>query len=403
MTKFYYKILTKDSRIEEGHVFALIKKLAEIKLKKNSSSIILLQRENLNFWQNNIYLPFLGFSVSERINFFRNLAAMNSAGVSIVKSLEVLSEQVRSKKLKEAILDISNEAKNGQQLSKSMAKYPRYFSEFLIETVNMGEVSGRLTETLDSIAEDLEKDDELKKKIKGALAYPIVVVTLMLVIAVALMVFLLPSIENLFVEMGAPIPLPTRILLFTGNFISNNPFIVLAIVLIVILIFFIANKNKKSRYYIHKAILRIPVFGPLIKDYNLVLFFRSLESLIKSGISIVYAVDIAKKTVSNDVYKRAIEKAQPILFHGVPLTDVLKSYPDLFPPQTQKIIEVGESVGQMEETLKRTTHYFERAVDYKTKMIIVLIEPILMVVLGIIVAGLALSVFMPLYQLASII
>ena len=402
MAKFYYKVLNKDSKIEEGTISALFKGFAEKQLKKQGSTPIIIIPEKITFFGKGVSF-FSGFTPSEKINFFRNLAAMNSAGVSIVESLEILSEQVKSKKLKKTILEISQSIKNGQKISKAMAEHPGYFSDFFIETVNMGEVSGRLTETFDRIADDLEKDDELRKKVKGALAYPIVVISLMIVIAIALMIFLLPNIEQLFLEIGAPIPFLTKVLIDTGHFIKEKPWLVLAVLIGLIALIFLTIRNKKGRYFFHSLALKIPVFGGLIKDYNLVLFFRSLESLVKSGVSIVYAVDIAKKTMTNDVYKKAIETAQPALLHGVPFTDALRAYPQLFPLQTQKIIEVGEKVGQMEETLKRTTRFYEREVDHKTKMIIVLVEPVLMVALGIIVGLLALSVFMPLYQLADVI
>ena len=154
---------------------------------------------------------------------------------------------------------------------------------------------------------------------------------------------------------------------------------------------------------IHYLILRIPLFGPLIKEYNLILFFRSLELLFSSGISFVYAVEIAKKTTTNDVYKKTLESIRPLLLHGVPLTAAIAPFTFLFSKQTQKIIWIGEKTGKLEESLNRLTGYYERSVDYKTRMLTILIEPILMIIIGIVVGGLALSIFMPIYGLIKVI
>ncbi len=402
MAKFYYKLLNKDSRIEEGTVSALTKGGSKKKLAKEGSTLIFIIPEKLSLLKKNISLPIFGFKPAEKINFFRNLAAMNSAGVSMTEALEILSEQVKSKKLSRAILDIAENVRNGQRLSKAMAEYPRYFSDFMVETVNMGDLSGRLTDTLERISIDLEKDDELKKKVKGALAYPSVIVVLMLIIAIGLIIFVLPDIEKLFLEMEVPLPLVTKAFLSLGRFITMNP-IVLSLALIGLIIFFIfLYRSKKGHYFFNSLSLKVPIMGPLIRDYNLVLFFRSMESLIKSGISIVHAAEVAGKTVTNDVYKKAVQSIHPILLYGVPFTDTLKPFPHLFPVQTQKIIKVGEKAGQMEKTLRKTTEYYEKLVDYKTRMMTVLIEPILMVILGLVVAALALSIFLPIYQLASV-
>jgi type IV pilus assembly protein PilC len=161
-------------------------------------------------------------------------------------------------------------------------------------------------------------------------------------------------------------------------------------------------RYKKSRYVLHYLILKVPVFGELALEFNLARFFRALETLFCSGVSLVKSVDIAKKTLKNDVYQRALDEAHPMLLHGSPLTEVLKTHPNLFPLQTQRIVEVGERTGKLEEIFKRITGYYERALRHKTQMLASLIEPILILLIGIIVGGIAISVFLPIYQLSSI-
>ena len=386
MPKFFHKSANKKEKAKDKP-----KKISVSPKKPN------FLREILSF------SIFGGFSQTERINFFRNLSAMLSSGISVVDSLEILIDQVKNKKVKRAIQAMADDTKNGQKLANAMAKFPKYFAEPLVETVNMGDIAGKLTETLDQIANDLEKDEELKKKVQGALAYPIIITCVMIIVAAAFGFFILPTIGEMFGEINAPLPLPTRIILATSLFLKTYPFILLGTMIGIIIFFFLMFRIKKGRYIMHYLMLRIPIFGDLIKQYNLILFFRSLESLFSSGVSLVYAVDVAKKTVTNDVYKKVLESIYPVLLHGTPFTTAIEPFTFFFSRQTQKIIWVGEKTGKVEEALNRITAYYERSVDYKTRMLTVLIEPILMIIIGIVVGGLALSIFMPLYGLVRVI
>lgn len=348
-----------------------------------------------------VKLPFSGFPRNEQINFYRNFSTMGSAGLSIVENLEILSEQVKSKRARKAILAMAQETKNGQRLSESMAKFPQYFPFYIVETINMGDVSGKLNETIDRIATDLEKDDELAKKVKSALAYPFVVVLVMLVVVFGLMFYILPGIEDLYKSFEITVPQPTRSLLATSAFIAGNKILVTTIGIIIIILLLALPRIKKCRYFIHSLILRVPIFGPLIREYNLILFFRSLESLFSSGVSIIQAIEISKKTTRNDVYRKALDDIGPSVTRGIPLSQALASFPRLFPVQIQKIIRVGEITGKLTKTIERITKYFERSIDYKTRTMASLIEPILMIVLAVLVGTIAVSIFLPLYGLIN--
>lgn len=399
MLKFSYKIVNKKNKIEEGDVFSFSKKGAKKKLSRAGTTVIsVVPKKSLG----NISFSISAFPRNERINFYRNFSTMGAAGLSIVENLQTLSEQVKSKRARKTILRIAQDTKNGQRLSESMAKSPKYFPPHIVETINMGDVSGNLNETIDRIAIDLEKDDELAKKVKSALAYPSVVVLVMLIVVFGLIFYILPGIEVLYQSFEVDVPQPTKGLLTAGAFMTFNKLPILIVVSIALILFLVLLKFKKFRYLIHFLILKIPVFGPLIKEYNLILFFRSLESLFSSGISLIQGVEIAKKTTKNDVYKKALDSIDPILLRGVPLSETLASFPNLFPSQTQKILKVGEQTGKVTETIKRVTRYFERSVDYKTRTMASLIEPVLMIILAILVGTIAVSVFLPLYRLVNL-
>ena len=398
MPNFHYKIVTKDNQVKDGFVSSVSGLKAKRDLTRDGSSLLLFSKEKSSDLQ--IDLPFFsGFSLGEKIYFFRNLATMIDSGISIIESLEIISEQVKSKSVKKAILKMAEDVRNGRKLSDAMKKFPKYFPLYIIENVNMGIVAGRLNETLDRISNDLEKDDELRKKVMGALAYPMIIVLVMIVVLIIFMFYVLPGLVQIFADIEAPLPLPTRILLFARTFIETNPFLIPAILLIKVLLLVLGMKFKKTRYFLHYLMLKIPIFGELIKDYNLVLFFRSLESLSKSGVQIVSTVEIAKETTNNEVYKRALDKVKPLLLQGIPLSEALSPFNFLFSKQTRKIIMVGERSGKMDDSFCRVSSYYIRTVDHRTKMLTVLIEPILMLILGGLVAILALSLFLPLYSM----
>jgi len=402
MPNFQYKIVTKDNQVKSGVISSLFKFNARRSLTRDGSSVLLLSGEKPLGLQ--MDLPFLsGFSLSEKIYFFRNLATMIDSGISIVESLEIISEQVKGRGIKKAILKMAEDVRNGNKLSDAMRKFPKYFPQYIVENVNMGIVAGRLNETLDRISNDLEKDDELKKKVKGALAYPAIVVLVMVVVLFVFMFYILPEVAKLFADIEAGLPLPTRILLFAKNFMEANPFLIPGIILAVALLFILGLKFQKTRYFLHYIILKLPIFGELIKDYNLVMFFRSMESLSRSGVPIISTIEIARSTTNNEVYKKALDRAKPLLLQGVPLSDSLSPFPLLFSKQTRKIIMVGERSGKMDDSFYRVSQYYLRAVDHRTRMLTVLIEPILMLVLGGLVGLLALSLFLPLYSMVDTI
>ncbi len=402
MPNFQYKIVTKDNQVKSGVISSLFKFSAHRSLTRDGSSVLLLSGEKPLDMQ--IDLPFFkSFSLNEKIYFFRNLATMIDSGMSIVESLEIISEQVKSRGIKKAILKMAEDVRNGNKLSDAMRKFPKYFPQHIVENVNMGIVAGRLNETLDRISNDLEKDDELKKKLTGALAYPAIVILVMVAVLLVFMFYILPEIAQMFIDLDATLPLPTRILVSAKNFIEANPFFVPGIILAVVLLLTLGSKFQKIRYFLHYIILRLPIFGELIKDYNLVMFFRSMESLSRSGVPIISTIEIARSTTNNEVYKKTLNKAKPLLLQGVPLSDSLSPFPFLFSKQTRKIIMVGERSGKMDDSFYRVSQYYLRAVDHKTRMLTVLIEPILMLVLGGFVAMLALSLFLPIYGMINVI
>ncbi len=283
MPDFFYKILDKNNKVVSGTIKASSKRAAKRKLTKDGSIVILVVLDSRTAFSLRKIFPFSRFSAQDRINFFRNLAAMIAAGITVSDALRVLGEQVSGKQIKKHISQMVIDIENGQKLSAAMAKVPRkYFSEFLVEAVNLGEVAGKLTDTLDRISDDLQYQYDLQRKVKSSMAYPTIVIFVMLIVAVVMMVYVLPQIATLFKELGTPIPLPTKILLWISAFIQNYYYVIIGALIIFIGLFIFLLKKEKTRYYIHYLYLKAPIFGKLIKETNLAIFFRSLEALFNA-------------------------------------------------------------------------------------------------------------------------
>ncbi len=402
MFKYIYKSVTEDRKIHEGTLWAFSKNHAHKKIIARDETVVIAYRKKLDFFSNYFRISF-GFSKFERILFFRNLSAMLSSGLPLTAALEVLNDQVRGAGIKKALVTISKDIENGTPLSKAMRKYPKYFSPYIVDTLHLGEITGTLVNTLDRVSVDLEKNYELSRKVTQALAYPIIILIVMVILCTILTFYVLPKIAQLFYELKAPLPIFTRILLGAGAAISGHPILFILCAVILILAIFFTLRTKKGHYAFDYMLISLPVIGKIMKEYNLVKFFRALETLVSSGISWVEGVEVAKKTLNNDLYREAIETVQPILIHGETLSQALKPYPSLFPLQTQKILAVGEQTGRFENTLKNITVYYERSLEHTTQILTSLIEPVLMIIIGVVVGGLALSIFLPIYQISNAI
>ena len=398
MASFNYKVVDKKNKIISGTMKSASKRRIRKKLEKDGSTVLFIVPEKNSAFSLRS-LPFLSrFSTAERINFFRNLAAMVVAGVTVSDSLRVLKEQMPNKQAKKAVSEMIGDIENGQKLSIAMKKAPKkYFSEFLIEAVNVGEVAGKLTDTLDRISDDLQYEYDLRRKVKASMTYPGIVVFVMLIVATIMMVYVLPQIASLFTELEVNLPLPTRILLWTSNFIQSYYYFIIAFIILFIVVFVLLLKNVKTRYYIHYAYLKMPIFGKLIKETNLSLFFRSLEALFAAGISLLRSIEVSEKTLKNEVYRKTLTAMNPILIHGTNLSEVMKPFPFLFPLQLQRMVEVGEKTGKLEESFKRLCGYYDRSVKHRTDTLTATIEPLIMIIAGIGVGIIALSIFMPIY------
>ncbi|HLD61065.1 MAG TPA: type II secretion system F family protein [Patescibacteria group bacterium] len=341
-------------------------------------------------------------SFVQKILFVHNLHIMVKAGLSIVDALRILSEQVDNKKLKTTIGAIKSQVEKGQQLSEVLAQYPKIFPPIYVSMIAAGEVAGKLEESLEQVLIQMKKTHELTSRIRGALIYPAVVMSAMVGIGIEMVVFVLPKILVLFKDFeGAQLPLATRILITIVEFMGRyGVFVGIGVFVFIALIVWLERKLAIKRV-VHRLNLRLPIAGPIIKKINLARFTLTLSSLLQSTIPIIEAVRITATVQTNLTYREDLLMVSETLKKGEALSETLGRFPKQFTPMVVQMIMVGEQSGQVEQMLKELAEYYGNEVDATMKNFSTIIEPVIILLLGVAVAGMAVAVIMPMYSLAQ--
>jgi type II secretory pathway component PulF len=341
-----------------------------------------------------------GVNAEQRAILARHLSVMLKSGLTIVEAIEITSEQT-SGKLKRVLRGVLKALRAGQSLSDSMARYPKVFSEMFVNIIQAGEKSGNLEENLTNLAEQLEKERELRSKVKGAMLYPTVVLVAALGLGLAMAFLVLPKITPLFEGLKMELPFTTRWLISFSHIIRENTWELFGGITGVIVFILWLIKRKFSQPVTHWLLLKLPLVGKIVYQTNLARFCRSLGTLLKSGLNIDEAIEITSKTVTNYHYKKALTQVSSTVRKGTRLSSKLEQYPKLFPKLTTRMIRVGEKSGKLEESLLFLAHFYEVEVDNTTKSLSTAIEPILLIVIGLVVAFLALSIITPIYKITG--
>jgi type IV pilus assembly protein PilC len=342
---------------------------------------------------------FAGVSVSEQIILTKNLSGMIKAGLSLYRAISVLEKQTKNKKLSEILNKISSDVNAGGNFSESLEKFPKVFSTLFVSMVRAGEESGNLAGALTEVGLNLEKANNLTKKVKGALTYPGVIMSAMLLVGVLMFAFVVPTLAKTFVELGIDLPPATRFIISLGNFFSN--YLIFSLLGIAGLIFGVIYLFKAPfmAKYIDFVVLRIPVIGTMAKEINSARTARTLSSLIVSGVPIIRAIEITGNVVQNIYYKRVLEEAKGVVEKGMPFSDVFVQYEGLYPVMMAEMIQVGEETGKLSDMLMEVALFYENEVDNKTKNLSTIIEPVLMVLIGAGVGFFAISMVSPMYSI----
>jgi type II secretory pathway component PulF len=345
---------------------------------------------------------FVRLSIKEQVHFAKRLAFLISAGVPVVDSLTLLKNQAKSNKQKNLYSEIITSVSSGHYLAHSLAKFEHQFGTFTINLIKIGETSGTLSQNLIYLADELHKKQELRKKIIGALIYPIFITVATLLLSGVLTVFIFPKVMPIFQSLDIKLPLSTIIILTISDFLSNYGWhVIIGAVIIFIASRFALHQSPPFRFAVHQLALKIPVFGVLLKYYFMTNFCRTLGLLLKSGVSLVDAIIITGNTLGNEVYKRECQKMSASVIAGEQISTYLATKPHIFPDFTAHLIAIGETTGSLIETLIYLSNMFEAEVSDMTKNLSNAVEPILMIFMGLIVGFVAVSVITPIYEVTQ--
>lgn len=357
---------------------------------------------NINSFLKKLSLYILTVPSAEKIFFTQNLALLVKSGVNLRESLQALAQQVRNKYFQTIIKDIADNVEQGNSLSKSLEKYPKIFPEMSINMIKAGEESGRLEEVLFELSHQQKSNHRLKSQIRGALVYPIIVSMASVIMITGMLIFVIPKIKDIFAEYDKNLPIATRVLIFLSNLLLHQGIWVFLILIVLIIIVIKFLKSKQGKYYFDWAILHLPIVGSLSIKINLVKFSRSLSALIKTDIPIVKSFRITGTVLNNSLYKNALITAGDKISKGDTIANSLKPYKNLFPTTLIQIILTGEKTGKTDEILEQTALFYDEELNNTLEQLPKLLEPLLLIGLGIGVGFIAIAILMPLYSLSRL-
>jgi len=325
---------------------------------------------------------------------------MIDAGLPLVQSLEILSSQQDNKVFKNIIRQIKEDVEGGSTFAGALNKHPSAFNELYTNLVVAGEEGGILDNILNRLASYIEKAEALKKKVKSALVYPATIVTVAVAVVMILMIFVIPVFETMFKSAGQNLPLPTLIVLTISKLFKKYIFIVIPILVILFYLFKRYYKTQNGRALIDSLLLKLPVFGPLFKKIAVARFTRTLGTLVSSGVPILDGLSIVSRTAGNRTVEIAIMNARASIREGETIAEPL-GRSGIFPPMVIQMISVGESTGALDSMLSKIAEFYEEEVDVAVANLTSLLEPLLMIFLGVVIGGLVIAMYLPIFNMAS--
>lgn len=373
-----------------------------IKKRKIKTTEVIEEKPKKNNYRSIIRSSFSRMSTNDQTFFIKRLSFLVKAGVPILESLTMIKEQTKKRGYARILDGIIADVSSGQKLSTSLAKYPNMFGEFSVNIISFGESSGILSENLEYLADELRKKQILKKKVISAFIYPLIVTLATFGITGFLMVYLFPKITPVFQSLNMTLPLSTRMVIVASNFIkANGLYLMIGFSISTLLFIFILKRSEFFKFYFDKYTLRIPIIGNILRDYSLANSTRTIGLLLKGGVTVSDAIPIAEKTSSNLVYRAEFKNLSVSINRGDKMSLYLSQRNGLFPEILPQIISVGERSGNLSNSLIYLSELYESQVDDFTKNLSNLIEPALMIIMGVLVGFIAISIITPIYSITQ--
>ncbi len=402
MATFTYKARDRRGGVLQDQIEAEDTRAVASTLRQQGLLVIDIKEQGVG--QKDILEPFKKVKLDEVVIFTRQFATMINAGLPIVRSLYILGEQTTNKKLTDTVVQVRKDVEAGLALSEALAKHPKVFNRLYVEMVRAGEIGGILDEVLLRIASQLEQDQELRRKVKSAMTYPTVVLILAIVAAAFMLVFIVPIFAKMFEDLGGTLPLPTRIAMGLSSLLTGPLGILVAAAFIGGIVFFLRWKEtEQGRKVWGRVILKLPAkIGEVVQKVALARFARTLGTLSAAGVPILQALEITATSSGNWVIEQALLKSRDSIREGIPIYRPLESEP-VFPPMVTRMIAVGEETGDIDGMLSKIAEFYESEVDATVKALTSIIEPLMIVVVGGIVGGIIVAMYLPMFKIFDLI
>lgn len=346
-------------------------------------------------------LPARKIGLSQKIFLVQQLHIMVKAGVSLTGALQTLQAQSSSKHQQAVLGDVAKSVERGTTLAEALRPHTKDFGELMVNMVAAGETSGRLEEVLGQIYLQMKKDHEIVSRVRGALTYPAVVVVAMILIGMGMMIFIIPQLTQIFKESSVELPLPTRILIAVSDFMKTYALLVVPGVFVGFAGFLWGIHQPSIQPTWHRLVLGMPIVGTIVRKVNVARFARTVSSFLKTDIPIVQTLNTTANVLGNTQYRIALQTAAKLVTKGTPLSESLKAWPKLFNPTIVQMIAVGEQSGSLDDVLVEAAGFYEDEVAQTMTTLPSLLEPVLMLMLGVGVGGMAVAIILPLYRLTE--
>lgn len=400
--KFAYKAIKKDGQTYESTREANDKFELFRQLKKEGETVVSCSEVKGGF-MHDIHMPtfFGGVKMHDRIIFARNLGGMLEAGLALSRALTVMERQSRNKTLKAIFAGLNSSISQGKTFHQALEDYPKVFNTLFTSMVRAGEESGNLANSLREVADQMEKTYLIQKKVKSALVYPGIIICLMIAIGILMMIFVVPRLTATFKELHTELPTSTKIVIFISDFLKYHYLLALLLIIGVITAFYLTLKTKKGSQAFDFAVLKLPIIGVIVKESNSARTARTLSSLLTSGVDLILATEITAEVLQNFYYKRVLKEAKLRIEKGQPISTVFAENENIYPVFVGEMVSVGEETGQLAHMLIGVATFYEGEVDQKTKDMSTIVEPILMIFIGLAVGFFAVSMITPTYSVLN--
>ncbi|MBN1627462.1 MAG: type II secretion system F family protein [Deltaproteobacteria bacterium] len=390
---------TKKGRKLKGELEAANEQIARAQLKKRNLNILKLKPKPKDIFES---IPFLQPKVKSKdiVIFTRQFSTMIDAGLPLVQGLNILSEQSSNPTLKIILKQVTKDVEGGSTLAEALKKHPKVFDDLFVNLVAAGEVGGILDTILQRLATFIEKADDLKRKIKGAMTYPAVVVAIAIIVIAVILIFVIPVFQDMFASFGSALPVPTQFVVNMSDFMKSN-FIWMILAFIVIGFAYRQYRNSKGgRKTTDNLFLKLPIFGDLLKKTAVARFTRTLGTMLSSGVPILDSLEIVAKTAGNVVIEEIIYDVRSSIAEGQTIAEPL-SENDIFPGMVTQMISVGEATGALDTMLNKVADFYDKEVDAAVDALTSMLEPLLMLFLGGSIGGLVVAMYLPIFSMAG--